>query len=232
MPAPVWRCESSEALTIFGRDLADRSACFSAPPEIDPIERQDDVGFAQDFARASRQRVEWRHDMGGMVGREFRARFQIAHHHARPDARPARCARPRLPACAHRDREDHRTFGAEKIAAALIERVLRGTRRCGGRKASEVGPIGAHRASLPATRIEADIDWRGRMRTRELKGPRERFHERIRRGRLVVPFHERTHEGSLIAHSVDPVDPGPALLAGERAGGAQYQAWARDHTRR
>ena len=48
--------------------------------EIDPVERQDDVGLAQELARRLGEHVERRQVMRRMVGREHRALLEVGHH--------------------------------------------------------------------------------------------------------------------------------------------------------
>ena len=48
--------------------------------EIDPVERDDDIGFAQQFARIPAEHVERRTVMRRMIGRKHGALLEIGHH--------------------------------------------------------------------------------------------------------------------------------------------------------
>ncbi len=102
-----------------GLGLAQRTA------EIDPVERQNDVGLADELARRLGKNIERRQMMRGMVGREHRALLEIRHHagaealgeiDARlPEFRPAR------PAPEH----DDRPLGARQQRRGLLDRAFR-----------------------------------------------------------------------------------------------------------
>jgi hypothetical protein len=48
--------------------------------QVDPVEREDDVGLGQDLTRAFAKNVERIDRMRRMIGREHRAGFQVRHH--------------------------------------------------------------------------------------------------------------------------------------------------------
>ena len=64
----------------FRRHLADVLGLAQRAAEIDPIEREDDIGFAQQLARVLAEHVERRTVMRRMIGREHRALLEIGHH--------------------------------------------------------------------------------------------------------------------------------------------------------
>ena len=72
MLAPVCRFWSSEQAMILAVDLADVLGLAQRAAEIDPVERQDDVGLAQQLARVLAEHVERRAVMRRMIGREHR----------------------------------------------------------------------------------------------------------------------------------------------------------------
>ena len=64
----------------FCRYIADVLGLAQRAAEIDPIERDDDIGFAQQFARVLAEHVERRTVMRRMIGREHGALLEVGHH--------------------------------------------------------------------------------------------------------------------------------------------------------
>ncbi len=110
-----------------------------------------------------------------------------------------------------------------RSAAAAATALLRRTRRLGRHEARQVGPF-RHlvEARLLEAGVEADIDRRGRRAAGGEIGAAHGFHQRLRRGRLVVPLDEGADQRALVARGMNPVDPGPALLGIDRTGGAEH----------
>ncbi len=161
--------------------------------------------------------------MGRVIAREHGALLEIGQHAgAQPlGERDARLPVSRLARSA--PEHDQRPLRARQQRHRLIDRLLGRARRRRRLEARHVGPFGllVEPRFLEAG-VEADIDRRGRRRAGGQIGPRHRFHQRLRRGRLVVPFDDGADEGALIARGVDPVDPGTALFGIHRPGGAQH----------
>ena len=61
----------------FARHIAGVLRLAQRAAEIDPVERDDDIGFAQQFARILAEHVERRTVMRRMIGREHRALLEV-----------------------------------------------------------------------------------------------------------------------------------------------------------
>ena len=125
----------------LGRDLSDRPGLPQRAAEIDPVQRQDDVGFAEKLARRFGEHVERRQIMRRMVGRKHRAQLEVAHHAgAEPLGEPdARLPAFRLARAA--PEHDHRPLGAREQRRGLIDRALARPRRRGRHEARHVRPF-------------------------------------------------------------------------------------------
>ena len=209
---------------ILAGTLARGLGLAQRPAEIDPVERQHDVGLAQQLARRLGQDIERRQMMRGMVGREHRALLEVGHHAGADPLGEIDARLPEFRLARSAPEHDHRPLGARQQFRRLLDRAgPGGPRRLGRQEARDVGPVRLRvERRLLQPGVEADVDRRGRRRARGDVGAAHGLHQRLRRGRLVVPLDDRADIGALIARGVNPVDPRTALLGIERAGRAEH----------
>ena len=161
--------------------------------------------------------------MRRMVGRKHRALLEIAHH---AGAKPLRKADARLPEFGFAraaPEHDHRPLGACEQCRGLSDRAFPGSRWLGRHEARHLRPF--RRLVEPGflqSGIEANVDRSGGRRAGREIGAAHGFHQRLRRGGLVIPFDDRPDKGPLIARGVNPVDPRAALFGIERAGRTEH----------
>jgi hypothetical protein len=187
--------------------------------QVDPIQRQNDICLADQLACRLGKNIEGRHVMRGMIGRKHRALLEIGDHAGtdllgEPDARlpELRLARPA-------PEHDHRPLGVREQRRRPIDGALPRPRRLGRQEAGYVRPLRLLlQSGFLQSGVQANVDRRRWFRARGDIGAAHGLHQRLRRGRLVVPFDDRADIGALVARCVDPVDPGTALFGIERTG--------------
>ena len=207
------------------RHLADALGLAQRAAEIHPVEREDDIGLAHQLARILAEHVERRTVMRRMIGREHRALLEVGDHAGAEPLGELDARLPELGLARAAAEHDHRLLARLAAAPPLRRRdSFAGRGGCRRLEALHVGPFRLLvELLLLEAGVETDVDRRGRRRARQHVGARHRFHQRIRRGRLVVPLDDRANVGALVARGVDPVDPGPALFGGDRTGGAEHE---------
>ena len=209
---------------IFARHVTDILRLPQRAAEIDPIERDDDIGFAQQFARILAEHVEWRTVMRRMIGREHRALLEIGHDAGAEPLGELYARRPVFGFARAAAKHDDGALRALQQRQRLIDGLFRRPRRRRRLKARHVGPFRflVELLFLEAG-VETNIDRRGRRRARQHVGAHHRFDQRVGRSRLIVPFDDGADIGALVARGVNPVDPRSAFLGGHRPGGAEHE---------
>ena len=162
--------------------------------------------------------------MRRMIGRKHGALLEIGHHAGAEPLGELYARRPVFGLARAAAEHDDRPLRALQQRQRLIDRLFRRPRRRRRLEARHVGPFRflVELLFLEAG-VETNVDRRGRRRARQHIGARHRFHQRVGRGRLIVPFDDGADVGALVARGVNPVDPRPALFRGHRAGGAEHE---------
>ena len=207
----------------FSRQLSRRSSLPQRTAEIDPIERENDIGLAEKFACRRRKYVERRQMVRRMIGRKDRALLEVGHNTGTEPLGEADAPLPKFRLARAASEHDHRPLGIRKQRRGLRDRASGRSRWLGRREAGNLRPFRlVVEALLLEAGIQTNVDRRGRRGARGDVGAAHRFHQRSRGGGLIVPFDQRADIGALIARGVNPVDPGAALFCIERTGRAKH----------
>ena len=158
-----------------------------------------------------------------MVGREHRALLEVGHHAGAEPLGEADARLPEFRLARAASEHDHRPLGTPEQRGGLVDRALSRPRRLRRHEARDLRPFRLLvEARFLEARVEADIDRRSRRGARRDIGAAHRLHQRLRRGRLVIPFDDRADIGPLVARGMNPIDPRAALVGVERAGRAEH----------
>ena len=194
------------------------------PRQIDPLQRQDDVGLAKGRRRGLGEEAPGRADVQGVASRERRRLLEVGDH-AGPELLGERHARaPALGRAVAAADEDHRRRGAREEVRRAPDQLRRGTGRLGGpeprrvRKRRQFAEL-----RFLERRIEVHVGGAARGRHRHLRRAQQRVVGRGHGARLVVPLRVAADESALIGGGVDPVDPRAPTGGVPRPGRSQDQ---------
>ena len=191
---------------------------------VDPVEHQHHIGFTHGGAGL------WAHEVGGrahmlwVVGGERGCVFEVGDHRRLQCFGQGHTGLPVGHFARHAPHQDDGLLG--------VGQELRGTLHVGGcgRRGHRRGVArrvrGGHQAvglALLQGRVEVDVDRATRCGLRNLPAAQQGLNGGRHRAGLVVPLGVVAHQRALVAHGVDPVDPGAAPGRVPRPGGAEHE---------